>query len=294
MSLGGIQEIQNAIAFIEDHLDGKLALDTVAKAVHYSKYHLHRMFSQTTGITLHDYVFRRQLTEAAKKLAFSEESILDISMSCGYESQQAFTAAFKAMYKLPPAEFRRHRAFYPLQLQYALRQDMGKRHFSAAEIRFAKACDISAWMELACLVVDGYPCLDVNSYLCGLKQRIAQRQALVLKEKGIAIGAMAFSHETGNIEFFGIHPQYRNSDLDRVFLGKLADELLPGREISITTYRGGDRADTGYRKVLKQLGFVEKELLVEFGYPTQRFVLSSKHRKEHDNGNTGKQISERF
>ena len=34
-----------------------------------------------------------------------------------------------------------------------------------------------------------------------------------------------------------------------------------------------DKADTGYRKELKQLGFAEKELLIEFGYPTQRFVL---------------------
>lgn len=276
MRLHTIQEIENTIAFIEEHLDGKLELDTVAKAMHYSKYHLHRMFCQITGITLHNYILRRQLTKAAKKLVFSEESILDISMSCGYESQQAFTAAFKAMYKLSPAEFRRRQTFYPLQAKCALRQDIGELSFSAAEICFAKTSDISAWMELAYLVIDGYPCLDTHSYLCGLKQQIAQRQALILKEKDTAIGAMAFSHETGNIEFLGIHPQYRNSGLDRLFLRKLTGELLPEQKITMTTYRDGDRADTGYRKALKRLGFVEKELLVEFGYPTQRFVLSSK------------------
>lgn len=293
MRLRGIQEIENTITFIEEHLDSKLELGTVAKAMHYSKYHLHRMFGQIAGITLHDYVFRRQLTEAAKKLVFSEEPILDISMSCGYESQQAFTAAFKSMYKLPPAEFRRHRFFYPLQLRYALLEKVKEQSFSAAEIRFAKTCDIPAWMELMRLVVDGYPCMDEASYLWGLKQQIARRQALILKEKGAAIGALAFSHETGNIEFFGIHPQYRNSDLDRIFVGKLADELLQGQEISMTTYRSGDRADTGHRKALKRLGFVEKELLMEFGYPTQRFVLSSKHRREHDK-DAGKQTSARF
>ena len=38
-------------------------------------------------------------------------------------------------------------------------------------------------------------------------------------------------------------------------------------------FREGDRADTGHRALLRQLGFAERELLVEFGYPTQRFVL---------------------
>ena len=56
------------------------------------------------------------------------------------------------------------------------------------------------------------------------------------------------------------------------------DEIIVGKEISITTYRAGDKADTGYREELYQLGFAEKELLVEFGYPTQRFVLPQKHK----------------
>lgn len=51
------------------------------------------------------------------------------------------------------------------------------------------------------------------------------------------------------------------------------EEYLPGKELSITTYRDKDRADTGYRKELLQLGFAEREMLTEFGYPTQRFVL---------------------
>lgn len=56
-------------------------------------------------------------------------------------------------------------------------------------------------------------------------------------------------------------------------------ELLKNREISITTFREGDRADTGYRKALKELGFAEAELLTEFGYPTQKMVLA----KEDEN-----------
>ena len=54
------------------------------------------------------------------------------------------------------------------------------------------------------------------------------------------------------------------------------NELLTDKDISITTFREGDKADTGYRKFYKELGFSEAELLVEFGYPTQKFIFSPK------------------
>lgn len=87
------------------------------------------------------------------------------------------------------------------------------------------------------------------------------------------MGILLFDTETGNIDFMGTHPLYRKMGIPRAFLNKVMDELAKGREISITTYREGDKADTGQRREIKGLGFAEAELLVEFGYPTQRFVL---------------------
>lgn len=274
MSHKNICNIENTIAFIEEHLSEKLDLEAVAEAMHYSKYHLHRMFGEITGITLHDYVIRRQLTEAAKLLVFSERPVLDIAICCGYESQQAFAAAFKAMYKLLPARFREKGEFYPLQLRYSISEDMEGKRLTAEAIRPAGEEDIPAWMELVRLAIDGYPHLNEEEYLRKLREHIEKGQALILKENELAAGVLAFSYETGSIEFFGVHPQYRKGNIARLFLDKIMEELLPGQDISITTYREGDRADTGYRKGLKGLGFAERELLTEFGYPTQRFVLS--------------------
>ena len=268
-----IDHIKRAIAFMEDHLEEKLDLGRIAGEMHYSKYYLHKMFSQVTGVTVHDYIFRRRLTEAARSLAFSGRSVLDISLHCGYDSQQAFTAAFTAMYKLPPAGFRRRKHFYPLQLRYTPRKDMGSREITGSQIDFAGESDIPAWMDLTDLVVDGYPHLDKREHMRNLRECIAQRRALIVREAGTAAGVMAFSRENGRIEFLGIHPQYRRSNMAKLFLDKLTTELLPDREISITTYRDGDRADTGHRRSLERLGFAGRELLVEFGYPTQRFVF---------------------
>lgn len=268
-----LQSVRAVIDFIETHLDGRLDLERTAAAVHYSKYHLHRTFTAVTGMTIHDYAVRRQLTEGARLLAESDRPVLEIALSCGYESQQAFTAAFKEMYKLPPARYRAQGVFYPLQLPLCLEEQGNLAELSGQRIRLSKETDIPAWLELARQCVDGYPCLDERDYLRWLRKSIREGQALILKDGDMVLGALGFSRETGNIDFLGIPPQHRKWGIAELFLRELADRYLPGQEISMTTYREHDRADTGWRAGLKRLGFEEREKLVEFGYPTQRFVL---------------------
>lgn len=276
--------IEAVIDYIESHLDGKLELETVAEAVHYSKYHLHRLFTETVGMTIHDYVQRRQLTEAAKLLVFSDKPIIEIAFICGYESQQSFPLAFKAMYKSPPAEYREERSFYPLQLRFILHRRTTAMEFTIQDIRLAEKKDIVDWMNLMRLVIDGYPVMDEDDYLAKLEESIDEKRALVLREGDILIGAMAFTYSPGSIEFLGVHPQYRNRGLQKVFLDALLEIYLPGQEISTTTFRERDKADTGHRDMLLQLGFAEKELLTEFGYPTQRFVLPPKKQEDIQHG----------
>lgn len=268
--------IVSVIEYIEEHLTEKLDLDRVASAVHYSKYHLHRIFAKAVGLTLHDYLQRRQLTEAAKLLVFSEKSILDIAILAGYESQQAFTNVFTAMYKMPPNKYRENEKFYPLQLKLHLEGNfhmLNLKNRIQWDIEFATEDDIPCWMNLVRLVVDGFPYWNEEEYIPVLKEKIRTRQALILKDREIAVGIMLFSYDTGSIDFMGSHPLYRQMGIPKAFLDKVMRELLEGKEISITTYREGDKADTGQRREIKGLGFAEAELLTEFGYPTQRFVL---------------------
>lgn len=276
--------IEAVIDYIENHLDGKLELETVAEAVHYSKYHLYRLFTDTVGMTIHDYVQRRQLTEAAKLLVFSDKPIIEIAFICGYESQQSFSLAFKAMYKSPPAEYREKRSFYPLQLRFTLHRKMTAMEFTIQDIRLAEKKDITDWMNLMRLVINGYPVMDEDDYLAKLEESIDEKCALVLRDETTLVGAMAFTYSLGSIEFLGVHPQYRNRGLQRLFLDVLLEIYLPGQEISTTTYRDRDKADTGHRDMLLQLGFAEKELLTEFCYPTQRFVLPPKKQEDMKHG----------
>ncbi len=270
-----IKKIMAAIDYIESHLHEKLDLENVAKAVHYSKYHLHRMFSDTAGLTIQTYIQRRRLTEAAKLLVLSGRPILDIALSAGYESQQSFTDIFKIMYKKSPNQYRKEEEFYPLQLRYILNENpagLEEKNWKN-KIVFAEKEDIPKWIELVHLIIDGFPHLDEQQYRKQLQEYIGNKQALILKSTDTAIGIMAFNETKGSIDFFGVHPQYPKIEIGKAFCELALYELASSPQISVTTFREGDKADTGYRKMWGSLGFSEAELLVEFGYPTQRFIL---------------------
>lgn len=150
----------------------------------------------------------------------------------------------------------------------------------AWEVTFASDKDIPCWMDLVRLVIDGFPHLNEEEYIQVLKHRIATKQALILKDGTLATGIMIFSYQNGSIDFMGTHPFYRKKGIPRAFLDKVMRELLKGKDISITTYREGDKADTGHRREIMELGFAEAELLVEYGYPTQRFIMPGEVRNE--------------
>ena len=118
--MNNLQVIRFLIDYIEENLQEKINLEKLAAAAGYSPYHLHRMFSEMVGLPLHQYIKRRQLTEAAKSLIFTEQQIIQIALDAGYESQQAFTLAFRGMYKIAPEKFRHKHQFHPIQLKFGV------------------------------------------------------------------------------------------------------------------------------------------------------------------------------
>lgn len=137
-------EIGRVIDYIEIHLlDDRLDLKTIATEIGYSKYHLHRMFNSVVGFTVHRYIQRRRLTEAARMLIFTEKPIIEIALCAGYETQRAFSNGFKAMFKYSPASFRKHGSFLPLQLKYDVTNCKKLRGDRIMEIKIIEAGPIT-------------------------------------------------------------------------------------------------------------------------------------------------------
>ncbi len=101
------QSIQDTVSYIEQHLCEELSLDEIVNVSGFSKYHFIRIFKHETGMGLREHIQSRRLSVAAKFLLSSTYSIMDIALCCQFESQEAFTRAFKKVYGLPPGKYRR-------------------------------------------------------------------------------------------------------------------------------------------------------------------------------------------
>ena len=94
-------------------------------------------------------VKRRRISEAARCLCETDASVLEIAISYGYESSQAFSQAFKQLYKMTCTQFRREQQYYalqhPLQLHELNQTESAMREL---QIRQAVPRDMNTWMQL--------------------------------------------------------------------------------------------------------------------------------------------------
>jgi AraC family transcriptional regulator len=91
--------MHRVLEYIDRHLDQELDLRALARVAHFSAFHFHRVFLSWTGETLGDYLRRRRLEIAAIRLAGQPKlSILNVAVSVGFGSTEAFARAFKTRF----------------------------------------------------------------------------------------------------------------------------------------------------------------------------------------------------
>ena len=99
--------MHRVVEHIDRHLDEQLELDTVARVANFSSFHFHRLFTAWMGETLGDYTRRRRLEAAALRLvAQPRVPVLQVALSVGFGSTEAFARAFKARFGSTPTSWR--------------------------------------------------------------------------------------------------------------------------------------------------------------------------------------------
>lgn len=98
--------IHQTINWLEQKMEEPVRNEEVVQVTGYSFYHFHRLFQQKVGMSLHEYVRNRRLTLAAQRLIYTDERILDLALIYQFESQEAFTRAFRKVHGLPPGKYR--------------------------------------------------------------------------------------------------------------------------------------------------------------------------------------------
>ncbi len=101
-----LERLNEAVAYIEEHLEEDVQIGEAAKIACCSTFHFQRMFSYIAGVPLGEYIRRRRMTCAALKLQRGEAKVIDLALQYGYESPTAFSRAFTMIHGMPPSAAR--------------------------------------------------------------------------------------------------------------------------------------------------------------------------------------------
>lgn len=97
-----IEIVRKSIEYIEKNLNKTLSLDELASTFYITKFHYSRIFKAVTGMSIMNYYKQRKFSRATEDLIQSEKNILEIAFDYGYNSQEAFSRAYKKYFGCTP------------------------------------------------------------------------------------------------------------------------------------------------------------------------------------------------
>ena len=140
--------------------------------------------------------------------------------------------------------------------------------------------DIDSWMNLVKSVRWNFPGLETEDTLEEHKNTVLkfmrQKEAICVKDEKRIIGVLLFSLKHNMICCLAVSHDYRKQGIGSKLLAYALEMLDGTQSITVSTFREEDEKGTAPRALYKKFGFIPDELIEEFGYPNQRFVLYPK------------------
>jgi AraC family transcriptional regulator len=100
------KRLSDAIDYIQANLRSNLGVADIAAAAFMSPYYFGKLFKQSTGQTIHQYVLEQRLLKARVLLSTSAAPLSEIGLSVGLANQSHFTTVFKRHFGATPRHFR--------------------------------------------------------------------------------------------------------------------------------------------------------------------------------------------
>lgn len=84
---------------------------------------------------------------------------------------------------------------------------------------------------------------------------------------------MLFSRGHNMICCLAVAPEYRRHGVASMLMEEALNRLDRTKAISVSTFRADDEKGIAPRALYEKYGFVPDELIMEFGYPNQKYLL---------------------
>ncbi|WP_019502060.1 helix-turn-helix domain-containing protein [Pseudanabaena sp. PCC 6802] len=105
---GGLpqRELMQVLDYIHAHLDRDIKLSDLAALLEMSQFHFSRSFKQAIGTTPYQYLLQQRIERAKQLLKQSDRSIVDIALSCGFNSHSHLSQQFRQVTGMTPKTYR--------------------------------------------------------------------------------------------------------------------------------------------------------------------------------------------
>ena len=105
------ESVASAVAYISEHFRYPLSLSDLAQHAAVSPFYFTRVFRQETGYTPHQYIINTRIANAKFLLRTTEDSVKDIAIQTGWNSESTFCSAFRKSTGLTPSVYRKNRLY---------------------------------------------------------------------------------------------------------------------------------------------------------------------------------------
>jgi len=99
--------IATAKRYIEDNFHKQIKLKDIADSVHLSEIYFHNIFTESIGISPHQYLINCRIENAKKLLWNTNIPICDVAEKAGFGCQQYLNKVFKQETDMTPAAYRK-------------------------------------------------------------------------------------------------------------------------------------------------------------------------------------------
>ena len=103
-----MQAIQKAAEFIRQNYRSKLTIDDIAQEVYLSPCYVSRIFKQSLGCTLMEYLTQIRVEEAKTMLKNPKYNVMQAAEESGFEDPGYFTRVFKKLEGITPSSFKQN------------------------------------------------------------------------------------------------------------------------------------------------------------------------------------------
>lgn len=98
---------QSARQYIDNNYTDKISLDLLESKLYVSRFHIEKEFKRAYGIAVIEYVISKRMNYAKKLLRFTNKSIEEIAILCGFSDQSYFNRQFKKSEGITGTAFRK-------------------------------------------------------------------------------------------------------------------------------------------------------------------------------------------